>query len=290
MRLFTRCTAIAVLAFSSAQAQTSPSPDVPYLKRLAVFQTKLIKKGPAPHSVRKLELLPGVKEVTFPSGKLRLKAWVKVPPKATARKLPAIIYFHSNFAFSANLFKNTRPFTREGFVVMAPMLRAENGNPGHCEMCLGEVEDGANAVRWLSRQRIVDSSRIYTFGHSAGGIVSAMLSLHEDVPIRHGGSAAGLYGPDLFPKLKGRVPFNANDPIECAMRVLPGNTRWMLRKHYAYCPEQDASIKGGIAIARKDIAELGDDSKLQIVSIPGAHNNSQADAIARYIKVIKSKH
>ena len=115
-----------------------------------------------------------------------------------------------------------------------------------------------------------------------------MLSLHEDVPIRHGGSAGGLYGSDLFPKLKGKVPFDANNPNECAMRVLPGNTHWMVRRHYAYCGDQDTSVKGGSAIAKNDIAKRGDESKLKIVTIPGAHSNSQRDAIERYIKVIKS--
>ena len=101
-------------------------------------------------------------------------------------------------------------------------------------------EDGSSAIRWFAAQPGVDASRIYTFGHSAGGIVSALLSLRP-VPIRHGGSSGGLYGTGLFDVdwVKAGAPFDVDDPKERELRVLVGNVRWMQKKHYAYVGSAD---------------------------------------------------
>ncbi len=72
------------------------------------------------------------------------------------------------------------------------MLRGENGNPGNYELFLTEVGDAKAAVRWLARQPFVDAKRVYTFGHSTGGAISALLSLREGVPAVNGGCWGGL--------------------------------------------------------------------------------------------------
>jgi dipeptidyl aminopeptidase/acylaminoacyl peptidase len=71
-------------------------------------------------------------------------------------------------------------------------LRGEDGNPGYHEMFFGEVDDGRAAISWLARQPGIDKSRIYAFGHSAGGVVAALFSLYDDLPLRATGSAGGL--------------------------------------------------------------------------------------------------
>ncbi len=261
--------------------------DVPYQTRLRNFRTKLVKKGPAPRHPKEQTPLPGVHVITYPSGKRKLKAWVKKPPNSNAQKYPAVVYFHSDFAFTANHFKTCRPFLAAGYVVMTPMLRGENGNPGDCEMFLGEVDDAIAAVNWLARQKIVDRRRIYTFGHSAGGVVSAMLSLRKDVPIRYGGSSGGLYGPLLFTMIKDRVPFDLTNPVEREMRVLPPNVRWMQRRHVAYIGTEDAGVKSGVERAKKEIAKL-DKPMLSIVEHSGKHSSALAPAVKQFVELLKA--
>lgn len=257
----------------------------PYLARLRDFRTQLTKKGPAPKSYKDEEPIPGVHVITYRSGKLNLKAWVKAPPHIKKRPLPAVVYFHSDFAFTANHFKTCRPFLQAGFIVMTPMLRGENGNPGDCEMFLGEVDDAVAAIKWLAKQPSVDSRRIYTFGHSAGGVISALLSLRKDVPIRHGGSSGGLYGPLLFSMIQNRVPFDHTNPVEREMRVLPPNVRWMQRPHYAFIGTEDPGVRSGVERARKEMDKLSK-PLLKIIEHPGAHSSALAPAVDKYVDIL----
>ena len=152
-------------------------------------------------------------------------------------------------------------------------------------MFLGEVDDGAAAVKWLSEQTFVDQNRIYTFGHSAGGIVSSMLSLMEDVPIRHGGSSGGLYGTDLFDYMSDQVPFDLFDPVERELRVLAGNVAWMKRKHYAYIGRDDELVMGGVKLAQEELEKSP--GQLEIIMLSGDHFSSLPEATSRYLKVVE---
>jgi acetyl esterase/lipase len=147
-------------------------------------------------------------------------------------------------------------------------------------MFFSEADDARAAVRWLADQPFVDAEHIYTFGHSAGGILSALLSLYDDVPIRHGGSAGGLYDTRLFHAMEA-VPFDADDPQECAMRVLVGNVRWMRRRHYAYCGADDRLQ--AVGAARR---EGGASSLLDVKVIPGDHHTSLGRAVEEYAQVL----
>ena len=105
------------------------------------------------------------------------------------------------FIFTADLrsgfpLNDCLPFLAAGFAVMTPTLRGENGNPGSFELFYGEVDDAEAAVRFLAAQPRIDSKRIYTFGHSVGGGISALLSLRPEIPVRKGGSSGGLYSRD----------------------------------------------------------------------------------------------
>jgi len=223
----------------------------------------------------------GVQEIRYQSEGLALKAWVASPPAADGKKLPGLVYFHGGFAFGADDFDVTRPFLDAGFVVMCPMLRGENGNPGSFEMFLGEVRDAQAAVTWLGQQPNVDPARLYTFGHSAGGVVSALLSLHE-LSIRHSGSAGGLYGPQLFDWMKKDVPFRLDDSNERGFRVLVGNIAAMKHRHYAVVGKGDP----GQAVEAARI-ERGPASLLEIIPVDGNHQTSLRPAVRAYLDVIR---
>jgi dienelactone hydrolase len=258
----------------------------PYAERRAAFHTKLVFAGPSPQEWEREEPPPGVREVSFPSGELELKAWLHVPAGKEERR-PAIAYFHGGFAFGASDFDDCQPFVDAGFVVMTPIFRGENGNPGNFEMFWGEVDDAIAAVKWLHAQPLVDPDRVYTFGHSSGGVLSALVSLWKDVPIQHGGSSGGLYGTDVFDRAhqRWRVPFDRANPVECQLRVLPGNVKWMQHRHYAYIGKDDVGVMAGVESARSEAEKA--DSLLTIVMIPGDHGSSLEGAMHEYVKLIQ---
>ena len=266
----------------SASADAIP----PYLERRAAFRTRLTRRGPAPQDWEYEVPPPDVREVRYPSGNLMLKAWVYVPRARAARKPPALVFFHGGFAFARSDLEVCQPFMRAGFVVMTPMLRGENGNPGNFELFWGEVDDARAAIRWLATQPYVDADHIYAFGHSAGGGVSALLSLQENVPLRHSGSAGGLYPPEVFSNWHRFVPFDSSVRQECELRVLMGNARDMRLPHYAYVGKADplSSIPRAV---RDEAARPG--SKLTISFVPGGHAASLEPALRQYLALIQDQ-
>ncbi len=278
------------IATSAANVADKPDKEAAaeqtYLERRAQFNTTLVVKGPSKQSWTKEPLPENTREVNFKSGDLNLKAWVFIPGNNETVKHRAVVFFHGGFAFGSSDMADCQPFIEKDFVVMTPILRGENGNPGNHEMFLGEVDDGVAAIRWLREQPYVNPDHLYTFGHSSGGVISAMLALMDDVPIKHGGSSGGIYGPDLFDHIKDRVPFDLNNPVERAMRVLPGNVKWMKRKHYAFVGKQDVLVIRGAMQAEKEVREFG--GPLEVVVLPGNHATSLPLAMERYAKMIEA--
>jgi len=262
---------------------TSGRAEEKYLTMRDGFKTHLTKKGPSPQSYEKESPPAGVQEVRYPSAGRNLKAWV-ARPTGDGTKLPVLVYFHGGFAFGADDFLECIPFLKAGFVVMTPMLRGENGNPGAYELYLGEVDDARAAIRWIASQDFVDRERIYTFGHSAGGVVSALVSLFDDCPVRLTGSSGGLYGPGIFAKMdKNEVPFDPTDPVECRLRSLIGNVRDMKSRHFAYVGAEDKFQEYQPALR-----ETGTDGKLKIAKLPGDHYSSLQESFQRYLAVVRN--
>lgn len=260
----------------SSRMENSLPEGVTYSQWREDFETTLTKRTPSPQDYG-VESARNVEQVRYTSGKLKLKAWVQKPSDTTERR-PALVFLHGGFAFGMEDLKVCRPALDRGFVVMAPTLRGENGNPGFFELFMGEVDDARAAVKWLAQQDYVDPERIYVFGHSVGGGVSAVLSLLDDVPIQHCGSSGGLYPADVFQGWSDIVPFR-NNRDERMARLLLGNIRHMQRTHYAYLGANDTF---GDAKSAAE-AEAPDQSKLTIEMVPGDHFSSLDSALLRYL-------
>jgi len=269
---------------SSVKAEAKPlDSDAPFARRRAAFRTKLLWHGSAPQEAPPLSPPDGVELITYQSGRLELKAWIAFPRYRTSRH-PALVYFHGGFALGPSDLDHCRPFLDAGYVVMCPMLRGENGNPGDFEMFFGELDDAKAAVNWLSQQSFVQTGQIYTFGHSAGGAISALLSLVDDVPVRLTGSAGGLYGPETFDAWGDFVPFDLNNPVEREMRLLLGNVRHMQRSHYAYIGRLDR-LQQHLPRARREMADGG--SRLIIFKTRGDHLSCLRPAMLDFLRVIR---
>jgi acetyl esterase/lipase len=252
-----------------------------YLARREHFKTALLKHGPSPQEWVNDPLPANVSRVEYMSDGRSLSAWLFRPERGNGEPRPALVYLHGGFAFGASDFTDCEPFVQAGCVVFCPTFRGENGNPGDFEMMLGEVDDAAEAVRWLARQEYVDPQAVFVFGHSSGGVLSAILSLYDALPAQHTGSAGGLYGPDLFDALSETVPFDRRDEREANMRVLIGNIRWMKRPHFAFVGTADRFMKGSTAEREAKAAS----TPLTVVELAGDHHSTLNPAMRRYLEV-----
>lgn len=180
------------------------------------FSTKLLRKGPSPQAASPLTLPAGVSELEYPSGELRLKAWVSRPSEAGGRR-PAVLYLHGGFAFGTGDWNQTKQYRDAGFVVMAPMLRGENGLPGAFSYFYDEVDDVVAAAEYLSRQPYVDSSRVFLAGHSIGGVLTILASMATS-RFRAAASIDGFpYWGGVFAEDR-NLPFDKSNPLEIQMR------------------------------------------------------------------------
>jgi acetyl esterase/lipase len=138
------------------------------------FRARLTRAGPSPQrDVFALQPPAYVEAVTYAPG---LKAWMAGHQQAT-QKLPAVLFLHGGFEFGAADWDMAVPYWQAGFVVMAPMLRGENGQTGTFTFLYDEVDDVLAAADYLSRQPAVDPTRIFLAGHSAGGTLTLLTAL-----------------------------------------------------------------------------------------------------------------
>lgn len=136
----------------------------------------------------------GVSTVEFPSGDLRLKAWVNAPRADHAKKRPAVVFLHGGFGFGKEDWDMTKPYRDAGFAVLAPMLRGENGQAGVYTLFYDEVDDVLAAGEYLRKQPYVDGERLFVAGHSVGGTLAPCRSGIEPIP--GSGVVLSLSGPD----------------------------------------------------------------------------------------------
>lgn len=136
----------------------------------------------------------------------------------------------------------------------------------------------------------MDSSRVYAFGWSYGGGIAALLSLLDDVPIRHSASSGGLFDAAHLRLLSGYIemPFDVNDSAELELRLLVGNIRWMQRPHYAYIGSADDTFVSAVVAAKREME--GRETLLRINMTPGEHFSAAAPAALRYRDRIRQEH
>ena len=182
------------------------------------FQTKLVRRGKSPQAFENEPAPPGVELVHYPSRSLELKAWVSANP-SDGRRHPAVVFLHGGWSFGAQDWRDAEPFRQAGYVVMMPMLRAENGNPGEFELFYGEVDDAIAAGDYVASLEYVDPNRIFIVGHSAGGMLTPLVAM---MPSRFKAAAAfsGMVDHAAFVRSHwGRiVPYDLSDPEEIRLR------------------------------------------------------------------------
>jgi len=181
------------------------------------FETNLIKHIPAPQDYEDERPPAGAKEVYYNSGNLKLKSWVSDKP-ADNDTHPAVVFAHGGFAFGASEWESMKEFRDHGFIVMTPMLRGENGNPGSFEYFYGEVDDLVAAADYLANVTYVDRDRIFLCGHSVGGTLSILTSMMPS-KYRAISSFGGMPTTEYLIMNGGYpIPFDSKDQKEFKLR------------------------------------------------------------------------
>ena len=232
--------------------------------------------------------LRDVQLVKYHSGKLSLSGWLIVPPAETNRARPGVVYLHNDFSLTTLSYENAKPLAQAGFPVFLPTLRAENGNPGDFELLFGEVDDAKAAVSWFAE---VDERFVYVIGHSIGGGIAALMSLHPDVRVRLTASVGGIYRARTFVFWATRgstrhlIRFDPTHQAEVTQRLLGPNVRDMVHPHLAYAgrdDEFDRRYAEDVARAARPFH-----SRYQVVLVDGDHMSSIAAAIADLVRRIR---
>ena len=279
---------------TSQPASSSPAASdarLEYTQARAAFRTKLIRRGPSPEPpsavhFSKLKRPPGVELVEFSSGELRLAAWTQSPP-AEGSKLPAVLFLHGGWGFDEGDWEHTKAFREAGYIVLAPMLRGENGCPGTFTMFYDEVDDVLAAGEFLAARPYVDPKRVYLAGYSAGGTLAMLAAMASD-RVR---AAAALDGsPDRRAFVRGReeeVPFDSANPDEFRMRSprdFPTCFRCPIR---LYCSED----VGGFTEETRRLAASAKRAGLDVdmMSVPGDHGTFREPATRLAIEFFRTK-
>jgi dipeptidyl aminopeptidase/acylaminoacyl peptidase len=191
-----------------------------YAKVRKDFRTKLLRRGPSPQQEPMPDPPSGVSAVEYPSGDLRLKAWINPSQRGDEKKRPAVLFLHGGASFNTGDWEMTKPYREAGYVVLAPMLRGENGQAGIYTLFYDEVDDVLAAGEFLKKQSYVDASRVFVAGHSVGGTLT-LLAAEAATGFRAAASISGSPDQILYCRYaakKERIPFDLSAPRELEVR------------------------------------------------------------------------
>ena len=280
------CGGLIGIGLWSVKPTSFPEPTQDYADARKAFKTKLVEVGPAPQTFEPETPPPGVKEIEYTSGNLKLKAWIDPPPIGGPLR-PAVLYLHGGFAFGAEDWDQCEPFRKAGFVTMVPMLRGENGLPGSFSLFYNEVDDVMAAGDRLAATPGVDPKRLYLAGHSAGGTLTLLTAMTT----RRFVKAASFSGsPDQVAFTRDQpelVPFDRDDPREFAMRSPLAYFQSFKCPVRMYYGNSELPFKFSTDRLASQARSRGAD--VQAVTVPGDHMSSVAPAMAQAIKFFQPK-
>lgn len=263
-----------------------------YLEEWKQFNTELIKQEKSFQKFEEFEnKRKNIQLVKYQSDSLELKGLLNTQNIDSLNKKPVIVYFHGGFALSYRAMENTQLFTDAGFIVFAPSYRGENGNPGYFELFMGEVLDAKAAINWISNKEFVDEENIYIFGWSVGGGIALNLSLHEDIPVKLGGSSAGIYDYDLIKSWATEddmivFPYDYTNKRENYFRLPLYNLQSIVRPHFTYIGEDDDY---DFFKSLKDSLYSGNNLKMKLIKLEGNHVSSLPVAIDRFLAEVEKQ-
>ncbi len=252
----------------------------------SAFKTNVLQQGTSPQPGEPLQTPPNTVAIDYRSGDLTLKAFV-TPDPGDGSKHPAVLFLHGGFAFGGDDAEMPQPYRDAGYIVMIPILRGENGQPGSFTMFYDEVNDVLAAADALAALPYVDSTRIFVAGHSAGGTL-AMLAAMASNRFRAAASLSG--SPDQKANALSQpvlAVFDQSDPRE-----------FQLRSPVAYATSFKSPIRmyfgdqeGWATLPTQRTAALAKQKRLDVeaIEVSGDHFSSVPAAIRKSIEFFKLK-
>ncbi len=233
-----------------------------------------------------------MKEVTYKSGSLALKAWLTEDPRDGSRH-PAVVFVHGGFAFGADDLDDAFPYFKQGFVVMTPMLRGENGNLGSFEWFFGEVDDVIAAARHLATISYVNPRKIYVAGHSSGATLALLSALVTNTPFAAAAPVGAYVNNRVFLAVDGwrkRMPFDPANTEEVRLRDADQFTSSLQVPVRLYVGKSDKGAQLGSDAFVKNAKALG--KACEKIEIVGDHGDSKDEALrasaAWFVELSKS--
>jgi dipeptidyl aminopeptidase/acylaminoacyl peptidase len=256
-----------------------------YARARRQFRTKLLRQGPAPQAGSPVMPPDDVTEVVYRSGALRLKAWVNRPTESR-KKRPAVLFLHGGFAFDRDDWVLSQPYRAADFIVMTPILRGENGQPGSFSFWYDEVDDVLAAADFLGDQPYVDASRMYIAGSSAGGTLCLLAAMTSK---RFQAAASFSASPDqalLVKHARMELPFDKSNARELELRsplAYAASFKCPVRIYYG---TQDHFV-----LTSRRTAEIAKQQGLDVEAVPieGDHGSSVPPAIQQSIRFFQGK-
>jgi len=141
-----------------------------------------------------------MERISYRSDGLEVYAYVYRPVR-TGKKLPVIIFNRGSWTwpgFAGELVTMARRLASKGYVVVAPMYRGSGGAAGRDELGGDDLHDLFNLLPVLGKIPSADSSRLYLYGESRGGMM-VYEALRDGFPAR----AAAVVG--AFTSLEGML-------------------------------------------------------------------------------------
>jgi dipeptidyl aminopeptidase/acylaminoacyl peptidase len=258
-----------------------------YARVRAHFRTKLLRKGPAPQRWDPVRPPAGVTEVTYRSGDLMLKAWVQEPADKGQRH-PAVLFLHGGWAFGEDDWEQAQPLRDAGFVVLTPLLRGENGQPGHFTMFYDEVDDVLAAADYLAGLPYVDPSHVYVAGHSAGGTHALLAAMASD---RFRAAASLSASPDRVEFVRGgwqaAVPFDQSDVREFRVRSPVAYAASFKCPARLYVGSREVGYQA--STRRTALLARGRGLDVEAVVVPGDHWSAVPEALRQAVEFFRQQ-
>ncbi|HWB08189.1 MAG TPA: alpha/beta fold hydrolase [Pirellulales bacterium] len=249
------------------------------------FQTKLVRAGPSPQPADPSYRPRAAQEISYRSRELTLKAYVD-PSPGDGQVRPAVLFLHGGFAFGDGDLEMAQPYRDAGYVVMVPVLRGENGQPGNFTLFCDEVDDVLGAGEALAALDYVDANRLYVAGHSAGGTLT-MLAAMASARFRAAASLSG--SPDQRGFVRSQPEFAVFDTSD--------RREFQIRSPLAYASSFKCPIRlfygSAETWAKVTCAETAQRARqrgldVEAVMVPGDHFTSVPEAIRRSIEFFRA--
>jgi len=117
---------------------------------------------------------------SYASGSLEVMCEAVFPGGSGESAVPTLVLCHGGINGVTNRMRlKALELANDGYLVIMPSYRGENGSDGEIEVALGEVDDVLNCINLLRCNQSVDSSRLAVIGTSHGALIAALAASRD---------------------------------------------------------------------------------------------------------------